>query len=141
MSEPTPSCAVANASDIPKTAQVVGYEARWIRSHAMLRVVKPHFWFFTLLLAGSLGHAQGMLVAVPLPKVGACPSGYSTSGNYCTPGSSARFAVQKTGACPSGYSTSGAYCLAGSNARHAVPKAGSCPSGYSTSGDYCLSSK
>lgn len=107
----------------------------------MPRVVNSHLCFFTLLLAISAGHAQGMPSAVPLPKVGACPSGYSTSGNYCTPGSSARFAVQKTGACPSGYSTSGAYCLAGSNARHAVPKAGSCPSGYSTSGDYCLSSK
>ena len=49
--------------------------------------------------------------------------------------------VPKVGACPSGYSTSGAYCLAGAGARHAVPKTGSCPSGYSTSGDYCLSSR
>ena len=77
----------------------------------------------------------------PLSKIGSCPSGYHTSGNYCTPGSSARFALPKVGACPSGYSTSGDYCLAGSNARLALPKAGSCPSGYSTSGDYCLSSK
>ena len=49
--------------------------------------------------------------------------------------------VPKVGACPSGYSTSGAYCLAGAGARHAVPKTGSCPSGYSTSGDYCLASR
>lgn len=50
-------------------------------------------------------------------------------------------AVPKVGSCPSGYSTSGDYCLAGSSARHALPKTGSCPSGYSTSGDYCLSSR
>ncbi len=75
----------------------------------------------------------------PLPKTGSCPSGYSQSGGYCNPGSSARFAVPKTGACPSGYSQSGAYCLAGSSARLAVPKTGSCPSGFSQSGDYCLS--
>jgi hypothetical protein len=79
--------------------------------------------------------------AVPLQKQGACPSGYSQSGNYCNPSSNARFAVPKARTCPSGYSTSGNYCLAGSNAKHALPKAGSCPSGYSTSGDYCLSSK
>ena len=79
--------------------------------------------------------------AVPVPKVGSCPSGYSTSGSYCNPGSSARFAMPKVGSCPSGYSTSGDYCLAGSGARHAIPKSGSCPSGYSTSGDYCLSSR
>ena len=76
--------------------------------------------------------------AQPLAKTGACPSGYSTSGAYCAPGSGARFAVPKVGACPSGYSTSGNYCLAGAGARLAVPKAGSCPSGYSTSGAYCL---
>ena len=81
------------------------------------------------------------LTAVPLMKQGSCPSGFSTSGNYCTPGSNAMFAVAKVGSCPSGYSTSGNYCLASSNAKHAVPKVGSCPSGYSTSGDYCLSNK
>ena len=47
--------------------------------------------------------------ASPVQKVGSCPSGYSTSGAYCNPSSSARFAVIKTGSCPSGYSTSGAY--------------------------------
>lgn len=49
----------------------------------------------------------------PLAKTGSCPSGYSVSGAYCTPGSGARFAVRKIGNCPSGYSTSGDYCLAG----------------------------
>ena len=48
--------------------------------------------------------------------------------------------VAKVGSCPSGYSTSGEYCLAGSGTtRLAVPKGGSCPSGFSTSGAYCLS--
>ena len=78
--------------------------------------------------------------AEPVAKVGSCPSGYSTSGAYCRPGSSARYAVVKVGSCPSGYSTSGEYCLAGSGTtRLAVPKGGSCPSGFSTSGAYCLS--
>ena len=73
-----------------------------------------------------------------LPKDGSCPSGYNTSGNYCNPGSSARYAVTKDGSCPSGYNTSGNYCVAGRYARLAVPKSGSCPSGFSTSGSYCL---
>ena len=95
--------------------------------------------------AASLALCSAGLFAQPapvaLPKTGSCPSGYSTSGNYCAPGSGARFAVPKVGSCPSGYSTSGDYCLASPGARHAMPKTGSCPSGYSTSGDYCLSSR
>ncbi len=79
---------------------------------------------------------------VPLAKKGSCPSGYSTSGQYCSPGSNARFAVPKMGSCPSGYHTSGDYCLASSaSSKLAVPKVGSCPSGFHTSGDYCLSSR
>jgi hypothetical protein len=76
----------------------------------------------------------------PLPKQGACPSGYHTSGNYCTPSSgTARPALPKIGSCPSGYHTSGDYCLGSSAAaKPAVVKRGSCPSGYHTSGDYCL---
>jgi hypothetical protein len=77
----------------------------------------------------------------PLLKQGSCPSGYSSSGNYCNPSSSARFALPKIGGCPTGYSQSGGYCLAGKDAHLAVPKSGSSPSGFSQSGDYCLSSK
>ncbi len=78
----------------------------------------------------------------PLVKQGSCPSGYSQSGNYCSPSSGARYAVHKIGSCPSGYSQSGDYCLASSSSsKLAVPKAGSCPSGFSQSGDYCLSSR
>jgi hypothetical protein len=79
----------------------------------------------------------------PLPRTGSCPSGYSSSGGYCTPGSSARFAVPRNGGpCPSGYSSSGDYCLASSDSsKLAVPKTGSCPSGFSSSGAHCLSSR
>jgi len=103
------------------------------RAHRLLSILAITF--------AATAVAKADPAAVPVPKVGSCPSGYSTSGSYCNPGSSARFAMPKVGACPSGYSTSGDYCLAGANARHAIPKGGSCPSGYSTSGDYCLSSR
>ena len=50
--------------------------------------------------------------------------------------------VARVGSCPSGYTTSGDYCLATSDdSRHALPRQGSCPSGYTTSGDYCLSTR
>lgn len=88
-----------------------------------------------LVVASLSAHA---LQPQPLIKQGSCPSGYSQSGNYCVPGSSARFALPKSGSCPSGYSQSGNYCLAGSSAKLAIPRSGSCPSGYSQSGDYCL---
>ncbi|WP_211354119.1 hypothetical protein [Thiohalocapsa marina] len=82
--------------------------------------------------------AQLGLQPLPLVKLGTCPSGYSTSGEYCVPGKQARFALEKRGTCPSGYFTSGAYCVAGSQGRVAIPKVGSCPPGWSTSGNYCL---
>ncbi len=94
-----------------------------------------------LVVAVALGWTSSAIadpVPQPLAKIGACPSGYTTSGAYCAPGAQARFAVPKVGSCPSGYSTSGAYCLAGKGAHVAVPKTGACPSGYTTSGDYCL---
>lgn len=92
-----------------------------------------------LLLVGNVVAAE--ISATPLVKNGSCPSGFSSSGSYCSPSSNARFVVVKVGNCPSGYSTSGNYCLANHNAKLAVPKIGSCPGGYSTSGDYCLSIK
>ena len=88
--------------------------------------------FLTLALASpSFGQE-------PVVKAGSCPSGYSTSGQYCVPGRNARPALPKIGSCPSGYSTSGDYCLMGANGKPAIPKVGSCPSGYTTSGSYCL---
>ncbi|MBU3694014.1 MAG: hypothetical protein FGM40_04205 [Rhodocyclaceae bacterium] len=96
-----------------------------------------------VVLLGTLGASSlAAPPATPLPKTGSCPSGYYTSGAYCTPTDSARTALPKVGSCPSGYYTSGDYCLANStDSRAAVPKQGSCPSGYYTSGDYCLSSR
>jgi hypothetical protein len=93
-----------------------------------------------LACAASLALAPVAGAQQPLAKQGACPSGYHTSGNYCTPSSgSARPALPKVGSCPSGYHTSGDYCLGSSAAaKPAVVKRGACPSGYHTSGDYCL---
>ena len=80
--------------------------------------------------------------AQPLLKAGPCPSGYGSSGNYCIPGSSARFAISNEGPCPSGYSSSGNYCVATSErSKTAIPKSGPCPSGYNSSGSYCLSNR
>ena len=92
---------------------------------------------FAFLSAPSLAQAP---VAQPLAKQGSCPSGYHSSGNYCTPSSAnARVALPHVGSCPSGYHTSGGYCLANSNSsKTAIVKSGSCPSGYHTSGAYCL---
>lgn len=95
-----------------------------------------------LLLLGLtplFGHADPIPSLQPILKIGACPSGYRASGQYCLPGDKARLAMEKRGSCPSGYTSRGAYCLAGRSARPAVPKWGTaCPSGWSTSGDYCL---
>jgi hypothetical protein len=82
----------------------------------------------------------------PLPRLGACPLGYSTSGDYCIPSSSgaARGAIQKVGSsCPLGFHSSGNYCISSpGNERQAIPKRGpSCPLGWFSSGDYCLQSR
>ena len=82
----------------------------------------------------------------PLPKLGACPSGYHTSSGYCVPnsGGRSRGAIEKIGShCPVGFSTSGRYCLSDpSNRRQAIEKTGtSCPSGWFTSGRYCVQNR
>jgi hypothetical protein len=79
--------------------------------------------------------------ASPVPKVGSCPSGYTSDGKYCRPYSaSAKFVVLKEGSCPSGYTSDGSYCRAYSNdACHVMAKSGSCPSGYTSDGNYCRS--
>ena len=101
-------------------------------------------------LATAVGALTGLIAsaaivappAAPLAKDGSCPTGYYSSGNYCTPTASARFALPKDGSCPSGYYSSGNYCLASSDSsRLAIPKRGSCPSGYYSSGNYCVSSR
>ena len=106
----------------------------------MSRISSTIYLTVALAFAAQAAFA-GDLPVKPLVKDGSCPSGYTTSGNYCKPGSGARYALPKHGSCPSGYTTSGSYCLAGNSARYAVPKSGSCPSGYTTSGGYCLSGK
>jgi hypothetical protein len=105
------------------------------------KTVKLTAWIVSAVIAlfnvPSLAQAPA---AQPLAKQGSCPSGYHSSGNYCTPSSpSARAALPHVGSCPSGYHTSGGYCLASSNSsKTAIVKSGSCPSGYHTSGAYCL---
>lgn len=96
-----------------------------------------------LFVTSFSSHTIAESLAQPVIKVGACPSGYYQSGNYCKPSSgNARAALPKVGSCPSGYYQSGDYCLASSaQSRNAIPKAGSCPTGYYASGNYCLSTR
>ena len=82
----------------------------------------------------------------PLPKVGGCPLGYYSSGNYCVPSKSGntRGALEKTGnSCPLGFYSSGNYCVSSpSNNREAIQKQGSsCPLGWFSSGSYCVKSR
>lgn len=80
----------------------------------------------------------------PLPKVGSCPLGYYSSGNYCVPSrsNSTRGAIEKSGSCPLGFYSSGNYCVSTpSNSRQAIPKVGPCPLGYYSSGNYCVQSR
>ena len=63
----------------------------------------------------SLAALAEVPAAQALVRDGSCPSGFSSSGNYCVPGSGARFALARNG--------------------------GSCPSGYFSSSDFCVSSK
>jgi len=63
------------------------------------------------LLAGS---ALAQQPVQPLPKVGSCPLGYTSSGSYCVPssGGNTRGAIEKIGkSCPLGWFSSGSYCI------------------------------
>jgi hypothetical protein len=98
-----------------------------------------------LAVAGGLA-SPSQAVASPAPQPvlrhGSCPSGFYSSGDYCVPGSGARFALARNGSCPSGYFSSGNYCVASSDSsRLAIPRSGSCPSGYFSSGQYCVSNR
>ena len=104
----------------------------------------------TLLIAsGVLLSASAVLAqqpVQPLPKVGGCPLGYTSSGSYCVPSSSGntRGAIEKSGnSCPLGFYASGSYCIGSpSNDREAIQKTGkSCPLGWFSSGSYCLMSR
>ena len=62
-----------------------------------------------VLLSPLLATAAGEIK--PIPKTGACPPGYYSSGNYCVPNKSAKPVISKDGPCPPGYYSSGNYCL------------------------------
>lgn len=96
---------------------------------------------YAIVLLGSLTNAYTAQLAKPLQKTDVCPTGYVSSGGFCNPIKSARFAVQKTGVCPASYVTSGGFCLSGRSSRAAIPKIGICLSGWSPSGDYCLKNR
>ena len=50
--------------------------------------------------------------AIPLAKVGSCPSGYASEAHWCVPMRNALVAVPKgKGQCPSTMTTSGNYCI------------------------------
>jgi len=50
--------------------------------------------------------------AVPVPKTGSCPSGYSSEASWCVPMANAPVAVPKgRGQCPSTMVQSGNYCV------------------------------
>ena len=97
------------------------------------------------LLQGTGSWAQQPVV--PLPRRGACPLGYVTSGAYCTPapGGQSRGALERSGGsnCPLGFSASGSYCVSNpGNQRQAIPREGSnCPLGYLRSGSYCVETR
>ncbi len=95
-----------------------------------------------VLVVGAATVAQAAPDPQPLPKVGGCPTGYSSDSGYCVPGWSARYAVLRQGGCPSDYGSDGNYCVASSRrTKAAIPRSGSCPSGYSSDGNYCVAGR
>ena len=77
---------------------------------------------------------------LPLPKTGACPSGYMPNGSFCMPSKNANYAIAKKDVCPTGYFPNGDYCIANKNSKTAIPKTGTCPTGWFPNGDYCVKS-
>ncbi len=108
--------------------------AQRLRLILPLGLVLPLLWHAPAALAGPQP-------VRPLPRLGSCPSDYSSWDSYCIPSRSARGALVRIGAyCPFGFETSGAYCVAFTNGREAIGKVGySCPPGWEPSGAYCLS--
>jgi len=107
--------------------------------------MKPPWLWLTLALCVASGSALAQQPVQPLPKVGSCPLGYSSSGSYCVPssGGNTRGAIEKSGGCPLGFYSSGNYCVSSpSSNREAIQKTGnSCPLGYYGSGNYCVKSR
>lgn len=118
----------------------ITFEPSHRRAVAARRCIAAPTRLYQVLLLWCLcfGLNANAVEANPVRKVGACPTGYQTSGGFCRPGRTALGALEKIGPCPSGYQTSGAYCLAGPRARRAIAKSGACPAGHATSGAYCL---
>jgi len=68
---------------------------------------KKLYVFLLILIISNECYSQSTVI-----KVGQCPSGYYTSGNYCiTNKSPPPTLIPKVGQCPPGYHTSGAYCI------------------------------
>jgi len=57
-----------------------------------------------LILLASVATASAQ--ALPVPKVGSCPSGYPESGGFCAP-------MRRDARCPSSRMQSASYCLEG----------------------------
>ena len=70
---------------------------------------------FTLYTIASI--VLGVLILIPqdvnaqVLKIGSCPSGWRSSGQYCVAGLSAKGIMIKVGSCPSGWRSSGNYCV------------------------------
>ena len=96
-------------------------------------------WLLALALLFVAASAIAELLTQPVPKAGACPSGWHASGNYCVPNSKDTLPiVPKVGVCPSGWHAAGNYCVANSeSSKPIVPKQGACPHGWHASGAWC----
>jgi hypothetical protein len=117
----------------------------WDRSGELAMAMKPVLPLGMLAVVSvvATSNALAQQPVRPLPKVGGCPVGYYSSGDYCVPSKSgnSRGAIEKVGnGCPIGFYASGNYCLSSpSNQRGAIEKEGnSCPIGWYSSGSYCV---